>query len=161
MLSQVNKKCKRGSIRDISYEDIQRLISDLIQEDIDYSNQAGFQNHHQMIAYTIMNTCKAFSVIDDSDKFCSAFGFIPIKKENAAVVWFLSCNQFKKHMSKIDFAKDLIDMSNLALDEMNLQFHEIYCHIAKSNIFASRRAKLMGFSKKRSVGKLDEYVRIV
>lgn len=159
VIEKVNEKCKRGSIRKTSQYDIQKLMFDLIEEDINYSLEAGFSDHHEMIAYTAVHSSCSFSVLDDESNFCSAFGLVPIEKKDSAIVWFLSCGQFKRHMTKIHFAKDFLDMCNIALDEMSVQFPFIYCNISKNNIFASRRAKLMKFSKSRSLGKVDEYVR--
>jgi len=148
-----------GYIREIHHTDINILMSDLIDEDRSSAIANGYRNHLEMIAKTVMHSESAYSIIDPEERFCSAFGFIPITRKDSALVWLLSCNNYFLNKNKINVSKRLLDLSNSVLDQVNKKYSHIICNVEKGNSFAARRTKLMGFKKSRELDRVDEYIR--
>mgnify|MGYP001204933122 CR=1 FL=1 len=152
---------KKGYIRALSHADINILMTDLIDEDKFFAHSNKYGSHLDMIAKTVMHSETGYSIIDPDGNFCSAFGVIPLEKADTALVWLLSCNNYKKNYNKINVDKRLLDLSNKVLDEINKKYKYILCHIEKNNYIAARRTKLMKFKKLQELDFVDEYIREV
>lgn len=158
-VEKLTKNSRYGRIRAICHSDINLLMSDMIDEDIAVAKGHGYSSHIEMIAKTVLVSTEAYSLVDPDERFCSAFGVVPVKKQDSALIWLLSCNNFKKNYNNLSVSKQFLDLSKKVLDEINKKYKYIICNVESGNSHAIRRTKLMGFRKTKALGKVDEYTR--
>ena len=73
-IEKLTAESRYGRIRPISHNDINLLMSDMIDEDIVASKNHGYSSHIEMIAKTVLVSKEAYSLVDPEESSVRLLG---------------------------------------------------------------------------------------